>query len=563
MLIKVLARSRKERGHLLEQLTKVLLDQLGYTDFRSRLHQSGMQVDLHAKQKVTLTPLYCRSKATSREIRTQELRQAFTRYLRERRKAKNLIGLFLSFSGFHRAALEWYSKLENKAKSCFHLFGDDKVHAILRRAKLAGSVEHIENSVRSRTQAQLGPRYLVYLDGRFYWIQLLFGKKAMGYLVLDAYGEPVSVYLAKEIKQLDSTLEGKKFSNLPAREKVLLSLLDLGQKDVEFLAREIKEPIVHLREVMQELLREAIVVAEAGPHPRWRHDRYSLRPDFEVFLFLARQFLEGPHRFRFLGSKFAGQMLEAGLPSYIERRFGLNVSEQERTGFHRLLSVSPSALQFILSLPNEAYLHAGRNLEARPTPSQEREKWQAFYLSRLYADVLLRLLADAENPNFSALLGSKGVKTFLYRISAKAATPRALLFSLQADSYIPKPESPMVRPQSPDASLENGLAFLHMQEYDSALDLFEAALKEMKDPDQLALAWDGKGLCLLHQKRYALAIDCFNESLRYDSNSKAAWLHKAICLKELRDAHGALRCCKRSLEIDPAYQEAKAFLRIL
>jgi len=99
-----------------------------------------------------------------------------------------------------------------------------------------------------------------------------------------------------------------------------------------------------------------------------------------------------------------------------------------------------------------------------------------------------------------------------------------------------------------------------MQEYLYALELIEMALKELRDPAKLALAWNGKGICLLSQKRYAEAINCFNESLRYDNNTPSAWFHKAICLKGLGDAQGALRCCRRALEIDPTYREAKEFL---
>jgi tetratricopeptide (TPR) repeat protein len=66
---------------------------------------------------------------------------------------------------------------------------------------------------------------------------------------------------------------------------------------------------------------------------------------------------------------------------------------------------------------------------------------------------------------------------------------------------------------------------------------------------------------LLHQKRHSAAISCFNEALRYDGNCKEAWLHKAACLKGLGDSNGAIRCAKRALEIDPAYDEARDFLR--
>lgn len=565
MRIKILASSKKERGHFLEQLTKILLDELGYTDFRPRLHPSGITLDIKARHKITLTPLYCHAKAASREIGLKEFKRVFTRYLKKRQKAKKLIGLFLSFSGFHPTVLKWYNSLQNEAKSGFYLMSDDKIYTLLRRARLVGSAEALEASIRSKIQAEFGPRSLLFFEGRFYWTQVVsLTRKTRGYLVLDAYGEPVGAYLARELKKLDGSLEGKRFIDLCAREKILLSLIDLGQKDVETLAKETKEPLSTLRNVLQEIVQEKLVMVEAGPPPRGRHDRYTLRQDFDVFLFLARQFLEGPHRFKFLNSRFASQMLELGLVPYLERRFRLKLTEQDRTGLSRLLSVSPSALQFALFAPNESFFATWQDLETRLIPPGEKERWRILCLARLHADILCHFLADVGSAHFSTLLQNKGVKAFLYRITAKAATPKEVFFSLQAESRMPEVPplaGPSYHPSDLDLHLEKGLAFLNLQEYDYAAEFLEAAIKEAKDPQQLALAWTSKGRCLLHQKRYSGAIACFNEALRHDNTSKVAWLEKAICLKELGDQHGALRCGKRALEIDPSYQEAKEFLK--
>lgn len=563
MLIKILASSKKEKERFLEQLTKLLLDELGYFDFRLRPHLSRTDLELTAKHKVTLTPLYCCVTISPRAVGVESLKRIFARYRLERAKTKKLTGLFLSFSGFHRTAKEWYNRLGAEVRGSFHLFGEEKAYALARRLKLVGSLDAIEAAVHARIQARLGTRYLAALDGRLYWIQLIhLGTKTTGFSVLDAFGEPVSAHLAREIKKLDATLQGKRFIDLAAREKVLLSLTDNDPKDVETLAKEIKEPLTTLRTVIPTLIQEKLLLVQAGTPPRWRHDKYSLRQDFEVFLILARQLLEGPHRFRFLNSRFAAQALSSGLVPYLEQRFHLKPSEQEQTGLPHLLALSPSALAFSLFSPNEAYLQTWRDLETKPLPPVERERWRAFYQARLYGDLLLRFLQDAQHPHFGELLASRGIKICLLRMQAKAATPHALFFSLHSE---PSPlealkRGPHLPPPDPEVTIEYGMSLLHMQEYTYALELIETALKELKDPAKLAMAWNGKGICLLSQKRYAEAIHCFNESLRYDNNAPSVWLHKAICLKGLGDSQGALRCCRRALEIDPTYQEAKEFL---
>ena len=85
----------------------------------------------------------------------------------------------------------------------------------------------------------------------------------------------------------------------------------------------------------------------------------------------------------------------------------------------------------------------------------------------------------------------------------------------------------------------------------------------MRDPSRLLNAWNYRGICLLRLKRLTEATNSFNEALRYNANSKVAWYHKALCLKELGDLNGAQRCCRRALEIDANYIEARDLSQIL
>jgi len=80
-------------------------------------------------------------------------------------------------------------------------------------------------------------------------------------------------------------------------------------RNLETLTKEVREPLADAREVIQDLIRENVVVAESGGQPHWKMDRYTLRADLGLFLSLARQYLEGPHKFRFLGSQFASNLL--------------------------------------------------------------------------------------------------------------------------------------------------------------------------------------------------------------------------------------------------------------
>jgi len=572
MGMKILAGSNKEKAIALDQLTEDLLDELGYFDFRAKLSPTGLAIDLKARHRSGSHRLHCHGRTIAHEIRLEELRKVHRRYLQERRRDKRLAGVFFSLSGFHPIAKTWFSRLDADVRGDYHLFGVDKICALLRRAKLVSSPEQIAHSIESRVMAQLGSRSLVFAAGRFYWVFLIHAKKGPAYVVLDAYGSPVSQRVAQAIKRMGSSLKGKRLLDLQAREKVLLALAESGQKNIEFIARGAKEPLNDLREVMQGLLHEGFLTTEPAGQPRWRFDRYSIKPEFDVFLNVARQFLDGSQRFKFIRSNFAVQMLVAGLLPYLEERFRLKFSEEDRSWLPKFLAVSPSALSYALFAPTDYFLSAWQELESRLLPSQEKERLRSRHLSKLYSDMLLRYASDLQDSRFDEVLRHKGVQGHFYRITAKASSAEELIFSMSSESHLtlsgpatagtvtPKGAGPPTG-LTGDAALSTGKSLMHMHEFDYAVELFDRAIKGLKDPNKLLEAWNCKGACLVYQKRYSAAITCFNEALRYDGNNKEAWLHKATCLKELGDSNGAIRCAKRALEIDPSYDQARDFLR--
>lgn len=570
--IKILAASNKEKTIALAQLIEDLLDQLDYTDFHPTFIATRLAIDLKARHRISTHRLHCYGCTIAHEIRPRELQGAHRRYMKTRQRDKELTGIFFSLSGFHPTARSWFSRLDASLKGDYHLFGVDKICALLRRAKLVASPDQIVHTIESRVMARLGPGNLIFVSGRFYWIFRIETKKGAAYVMLDGYGTPVSPRMALYLKRMDSSLKGRRLLNLQAMEKVLLALAETGQKNIESLARETKEPQADLREVLSELLDEGFLITEPDGHPRWRCNRYSIKPEFDVFLNLARQFLDGTQRFKFLRSNFAVQMLVSGLLSHLERRFHLKLSEEERSWLPRFLAVSPSALSYALFAPTNEFVTASEELENRPLPHPEKERLQSQHLSKLYSNLLLRYATDAQDSRFDEMLRHKGVRGHLHRITAQAASAEELFFSIKGESYLALAVSPaagaafqkgVASPSSlnGDTLLGNGKALMHIHEYECAVELFDRAINDLSDPSKLLEAWYCKGSCFFSQKRYSAAITCLNEALRYDSNYKEAWLQKAVCLRGLGDSSGAVRCAKRAMEIDPAYAEARDFLK--
>ena len=567
MTIKVLSAAAKERGAFLQQLIKRLLDELGYEDFRGHVSGAGTELEMKAKHRATQAAILCKARCVPREIGPDELKRFLATYTREKKKDRRLVGLYLALSGLSRSARDWYAALENRGKGEFHVFAPEKLLALLRRARLIGPPEVVEPAIKSRIRIDVGQRFLAYHEGHMYWIQLtLSGNKPTGYAVLASHGELVSRIVAREIKRLDSTLEGKRLLDLFVRDKAFLAMLDLVPRNLEALTKEVRESTPEVREVLQDFDRENLVTVEPGGQPRWKMDRYSLRCDLALFLSLARQHLEGPHRFRFLNSAFAAAVLAADVPAYLDARWKFRGLDRERAGLFRLLSLSPGALNHALFTSTDRYFTP--ETDARPVGLLERERPRALQFQRLVGDLLVRLAGDMEQPQFQELLAAKGLKTHLFRSSARAASTQELAFDLQSESLIAlgRP-APAARAGAPKGESEHfvelGTALMHMREYEQAVASFDRGLKEIKDPSRLLTAWNHRGICLVHLKKYAEATSCFNEALRYNGNSSLAWLQKAICLKELGDATGAQRCCRRALEIDPNFAEARDLLQIL
>jgi tetratricopeptide (TPR) repeat protein len=350
---------------------------------------------------------------------------------------------------------------------------------------------------------------------------------------------------------------------------VLLALLDQQKRNLEELAKETRDAAADMRAVVQDMVKEQVLQAEAVATPRWKFDRYTIRPELEVFLALARQFLEGPHRFKFLASAYVTRALASDVPKHVERRLRLAGAESARLGLPGLISVSPAAFHHVLFSPADRYAAPPAEADARSGSTADRERARQAALARLHSDLLCHLMGDMQNPHFTDLMGSRGIKAYLFRASARSATLNGIAYHLRAEAI-----TPLGKPPAPgragagaggEAShfVEYGQALMHMEEYEAAVAQFDRGLRDLREPLRQTAAWTNRGLCLLRLRKHNEAINSFNEALRLNANYKEAWFHKAVCLKELGDPTGAMRCCKRALELDPAYAEAREYLLTL
>ncbi|MFQ5883172.1 MAG: tetratricopeptide repeat protein [Candidatus Methylomirabilales bacterium] len=559
--IKVLAPSRREKGQAFELLMRQVLDAVGISPIRTRLRVTGKGslLDIRGKRRQDATPSLMECHALSREVALEEVKRFFSRFRRERKKTKKLRGFFLSCTPFSPKVLSWYQALGEEARHGLQLLSPETIAAHLAENHRLLDLKALEAEVAVSSTLPPGPAFLASLGGNLSWVQtLLVRGRPMAFIVLEGRGGPAPGPIAQEIKRLDVALRDKRLLDLGLRNRILLELLPYEPRTADELAQALAEPLQDVLSLLQWLEKEGVVTSQRAPGKSRRFDRYRLSRGFPHFLHLARQFLPGAHRFRFLSSRFATQTMTTGLASYLEDRFRLKLPAEDLEAIINLLSISPAALLFTISAAQN-YISSDREMDAKFIPNGERERLREVARTRFISDLSLRAVTDSLHEEFSTLLAVRDIRAYLARIQLKASTVQHPLFFLHAVHLLTLPGA---KPAAEaEVSLEFGAVMRLIQEYDHAIQYLDRAIQELKDPMRLKAAWNNKGLCLFNKRRYQDAIECFNEAIRLDSNLKQAWLNKAICLREVGDALGALRCVKRALEIDPAYKEAKDLLQ--
>jgi tetratricopeptide (TPR) repeat protein len=494
-------------------------------------------------------------------VALDEVKRFFSRYRRERRKSKRLCGLYLSCTPFSPKVLTWYQALSDDVRHGFELLGPDTLAARFMENRNLLDLKALEAEVAGSSTFPPGSRFIASLGGNLYWVQmLLVHRRPAAFFVLKGSGGPVPLHICQEIKRLDPALRDKRLLDLGLRERTLLALLTEEHRNGDELAQTLGEQSKEVLALLQWLEKESVITSLRVPRKPRRLDRYRLQRGFSNFLHLAHHFLPGANRFRFLASRFAGQMITTGLASYLEERFRLKFPAEDVEEIVNLLSVSPAALAFALSLPQN-YVMSEREMNAKFIPNGERERLREATRARFASDLSLRAITDSLHEEFSHLLVARDVRAYLARIQLKASTLQHPLFSLRGFHLHTLPgEKPVAEAE---LSLEFGAVMRLIQEYDQSIEYLNQAIRDLRDPARLKTAWNNKGLCFFSKRKYQEAIECFNEAIKIDSNLKQPWFNKAICLREVGDTLGALRCVQRSLEIDSSYKEAKDLLHRL
>ena len=312
------------------------------------------------------------------------------------------------------------------------------------------------------------------------------------------------------------------------RKKVILSLIDSDSKFADEIAVEIGETEATVADQVTALIAESICEKTSPDEV----SQCVVRKDIETFAQLAKGFLSNAEEHnqetkRFITSEYYLTRIDNQLVDYVLKRFYLDTvyqTDEDKETIRRILLVSPSALCLALHGDTGQFRESRSNWNQLDSSDPTRD-WVTRLLHSTFRTVLLeKLIADKDIAAYRALYTELQIRVAKIRIQVGLATPdEKYIEVIGGGSYGFYRTTEGLRPGQlvyPIDFSNDGLAFLHLGEFQRALERFDEALNRAQDPIQKAEVWNNKGVAFLQFGQYQKAIECFEESIVLDSDDE-------------------------------------------
>ena len=302
------------------------------------------------------------------------------------------------------------------------------------------------------------------------------------------------------------------------RKKIVLSLLDNDSKSANEIANEIGESLPTVEEQLTTLVLENIcekVNQDAVDH-------YVVKNDIKTFTQLVKEFLSDKEEHKeqikqFITSDYYFNRINDELVDYVLDRFYVDSvyhTDEEKLVIKRILLVSPSALFFALH-SNTAIFNEMRLGQEHLDSSDETREWLTQILNSQFITPLLKnLIADIQIPAYYILYVKLGVRVALVNTQVKLATLNESFVEAVGKEYFSLfratediQTGQLLSTINPMVFSDNGIALMHLEEFQDAHEHFDKALVAVQDPIEKAKVLNNKGLAFLRSKQYQKAIE--------------------------------------------------------
>lgn len=319
--------------------------------------------------------------------------------------------------------------------------------------------------------------------------------------------------------------------------KIVLCLLDCAPKSISEIADEIGQPSVTVEHQLT-ILDSAGICEKVS---NGEMDQYVVKKDIETFAQLVKEFLSNKEKHtdqieQFIASEYYLTRIDDELVDYVLNRFYLNSVYQDdetKMGIQRILLASPSGLLLVLHGDTTIFNELQSNWEHLDSSDETREWFTQIIHSQFMTPLLEMLIADMKVPVYGFLYAKLQLRVAEVNIQVNIATVHGKYVEAKAGgSFTLLKAAEALRAGQLSAAVdpmvfsENGVALLHLGEFQTAIEHFDKALNAVQHPTQKAIVLNNKGIAFLRFKQYQKAIECFEEGITFDPEGEISLLRE-------------------------------------
>ena len=335
--------------------------------------------------------------------------------------------------------------------------------------------------------------------------------------------------------------------------RIILNLLDCVPKSAREISENIDEPLETVEAQLTGLASENICEELSDNEV----NQWTVRKDIESFARLVQDFISSAEpsedeKSRFVTSVLYLNRIDSELVDFVIERFHLDLvyrTDGEKEGLRRLLLVSPSGVLSVLHDDTQFFDELRSSQHQLDSSDSTRQRFAEIVCSRFQTPLLDMLIDDMKGTTYASLYVALQLQvakiTTLVSLATRegkfveaVAGGRFALFQAGEDFRAGQ----LISPVDAMAFSDQGLAFLHLGDFQTALENFDKALGGVEDSRDKAIVLNNKGLAFLRSKQYQKAIQCFEEGIALDSEGEIATLreNKRVAeehLTKAADAH--------------------------
>ena len=322
-----------------------------------------------------------------------------------------------------------------------------------------------------------------------------------------------------------------------------MSLLDCKPKSAQEISENTGEPLETVEAQLTRLASENICEVESDDEVT----QWAVRKDIETFAQLVQEFISSAEpsedeKSQFVTSVLYLKRIDLELVDFVIERFHLDLvyrTDDEKEGLRRLLLASPSGVSFALHGDTQIFDEL-RSSQNQLDSSESTRLWFAQILASQFQSPLLdKLIADMKVPAYGLLYAVLQLRVAKISTLVSLATPGGKYVEAAAGGSFALYKAleelragQLVSNVNPMSFSDEGLAFLHLGEFRTALELFDRALDVVQDSNQKAVIFNNKGLAFLRSKQYQKAIESFAAGIELDSRGSIPQLRENKRLTE-------------------------------